>query len=301
MANKDLNGKVVVMTGASSGFGRGASVAFAEAGASVVLSARRQELLEQVAQECNSHGGRAMAVAADVSKENEVRRLAEAAVGQFNRIDVWVNNAGSGTMGRFEEIPLDEHVQVIETDLLGTLYGSYYAMKQFKLQGEGTLINMSSVIGKVPAPYFSSYAAAKHGIVGLDAALRQELDDDKIKTIHVCTVMPTSMDTPFFEHAAQHTGHEVKPIPPVYDAQKVVDVIVKLATEPEAEVSVGAAGKFFTFAHQLAPGLVESMMRRQTQKAQYQDSEPQPESGGAVKKPSASGAGVGGGWGKTQS
>ncbi len=300
MDDKNLSGKVIVITGASSGFGKGAALKFAEAGVSVVVSARREQLLQELVDECQARGGRALAVTADVSKEADIRNLAEASVKEFGRIDVWVNNAGSGTMGRFDEIPLDEHVQVIETDLMGTLYGSYYAMKQFKLQGHGTLINMSSVIGKVPAPYFSSYAAAKHGIVGLSATLRQELADDHIDSIHVCTVMPTSMDTPFFEHAGQHTGHEVKPIPPVYDAEKVVDVIVKLATAPEAEVSVGPAGKFFTFAHQLAPGLVESMMRRQTRKSEYEKSEPQAESAGAVKEPSAKGAGVGGGWGKTK-
>ena len=300
MADQRLNEKVVVITGASSGFGKGAALKFAAGGASVVVAARREQLLEELVVKCESLGGRALAVVADVSQEGDVRELAGAAQAKFGRIDVWVNNAGSGAMGRFEEVPLAEHVQVIETDLLGTLYGSYYALKQFKLQGEGTLINVSSVIGKVPAPYFSSYAAAKHGIVGLSATLRQELAEDSLDKIHVCTVMPTSMDTPFFEHAAQHTGHQVKPIPPVYDAEKVVDVIVRLATEPEAEVSVGAAGKFFAFAHQMAPGLVETMMRRQTHKSQFDDATTEAENSGAVKAPTASGTAVGGGWGKTK-
>lgn len=298
MADQDLKGKVVVITGASSGFGRGAALKFAEAGASVVVSARRDQLLEEVARECEQAGGRALAVPADVSSEADMTVLARAAVSEFGRIDVWVNNAGTGALGRFEVVPLDEHVKVIETDLLGTLYGSYLAMQQFKEQGTGTLINVSSVIGKVPAPYFASYAAAKHGIVGLSTAIRQELQEDKIQGIHVCTVMPTSMDTPFFEHAANYTGKQSVPIPPVYDAEKVIDVIVKLATDPEDEVTVGPAGKFFQFAHQLAPGLVESMMARQTKKA-FDKAEAAPATGGAVEEPQPSGTGVGGGWGKT--
>ncbi len=300
MAKKALKEKVVVITGASSGFGRGAALKFAESGASVVASARREQPLNDVVRECEAAGALAIAVPADVSEEADVERLAQEAISRFGRIDVWVNNAGTGALGRFEEVPLEEHVQVIKTDLLGTLYGSYFAVRQFRAQGSGTLINVSSVIGKVPSPYFASYAAAKHGVVGLSAVLRQELEEDKLKDIHVCTVMPTSMDTPFFEHAAQHTGHEAAPIPPVYDADKVVDVIVDLATDPEDEVSVGPAGKFMTFAHQMAPGLVEAMMRRQTHKAEYQDAKVAANSEGAVREPMASGTAVGGGWGKTK-
>ena len=300
MADKNLNGKVVVITGASSGFGKGAAVKFAQAGASLVLAARRDQLLEDLAKECESAGGRALAAPTDVSNQDDVEQLAKAAISQFGRIDVWVNNAGAGALGRFEQVPLAEHVQVINTDLLGTIYGSYFALRQFRQQGSGTLINISSVIGKVPAPYFASYAAAKHGVVGLSAALRQELEEDKLdETIHVCTVMPTSMDTPFFEHAANYTGRESVPIPPVYDADKVVDVIVRLATDPEDEVSVGASGKFMTFAHHMAPGLVEAMMRRETHKAQMEKAAPAAATGGAVRQPSPSGTEVGGGWGKT--
>ena len=187
---------------------------------------------------------------------------------------------------------------MIDTDLLGTLYGTYVALRQFRKQGAGTIINVSSVIGKVPAPYFASYAAAKHGVVGLSAAIRMELKENNIDSIHVCTVMPTSMDTPFFEHAARHTGHEVVPIPPVYDAQKVVDVIVKLSTDPEDEVSVGAAGKFMTFAHQIAPGLTEAMMARETHKAEMKKAPAAEDSSGSLKKPMQTGTTVGGGWQK---
>ena len=295
---KDFTGKIIVITGASSGFGKGAAIDFARMGANLVLAARRENLLEELVRQCKSVGGDAIAVPTDVSQEQDMRRLAEAAISAAGHIDVWVNNAGAGALGRFEEVPLEEHVQVINTDLMGTLYGSYFAMKHFRQQGAGTLINMASVIGKVPSPYFASYAAAKHGVVGLSAALRQELKENNIDTIHVCTIMPTSMDTPFFEHAANYLGHESVPIPPVYDAQKVVDVIVKMVTDPEDEVSVGAAGKFMTFAHQLAPDLTEAMMARETHKSQTKapaaDDTP-----GSVQKPMSTGTAVGGGWKKT--
>lgn len=295
---RDLNGKVVIITGASSGFGRGTAVRFAGHGATVVVAARRDAVLDEVARECEAAGGKASAVPTDVTSEIDVRRLAEAAVGEYGAIDVWVNNAGAGAIGRFEDIPLEDHVRVIDTDLLGTIYGSYFAMQQFRRQGAGTLINVSSVIGKVPSPYFSSYAAAKHGVVGLSASLRQELSDEKVDTIHVCTVLPTTFDTPFFEHAAQYTGREASPIPPTYDPKDVIDTIVKLAVDPEDEVSVGGAAKVFNFAHHLFPGLVERLMQRQTHKAEFDDAELDRETSGSLRRPMNTGTGVRGGWKK---
>ena len=293
-----MNGRVVVITGASSGFGRGTAVRFAQAGATLVLAARRDVLLDEVARECETAGGKASAVPTDVASEADMMRLAEAAVGEHGSIDVWVNNAGAGAVGRFEDVPLEDHIRVIETDLIGTLYGSYFAMRQFRRQGAGTLINVSSVIGKVPAPYFASYAAAKHGVVGLSAALRQELMEDKIDTIHVCTVLPTTFDTPFFEHAAQYTGHEASPIPPTYDPNEVAETIFGLTADPKDEVSVGTAAKVVNFAHHLFPGLVEKMMARQTRKAEFDDARAGDESSGSLHQPMESGSGVRGGWKK---
>jgi NAD(P)-dependent dehydrogenase (short-subunit alcohol dehydrogenase family) len=295
---QDLNGKVAVITGASSGFGRGTALRFAELGATVVLAARRDTVLDEVARECEARGGTATAIPTDVTSEIDVRRLAEGAAAEYGAIDVWVNNAGAGAVGRFEDVPLDDHVRVLDTDLLGTLYGCYFAMRQFRRQGAGTLINVASVIGKVPSPYFSSYAAAKHGVVGLSASLRQELMEEKVDTIHVCTVLPTTFDTPFFEHAAQYTGHEASPIPPTYDPKEVVDTIVGLATAPQDEVSVGAAAKVFNFAHHLFPGIVEKMMARQTRESEFDKAAPGEETSGSLRAPMESGTGVRGGWKK---
>jgi short-subunit dehydrogenase len=227
-----------------------------------------------------------------------VAHLAQQAISKFGRVDVWVNNAGSGAVGRFQEIPLEEHVKVVETDLLGTLYGSYYAMRHFRQRNCGILINISSVIGKVPSPYFSSYAAAKHGVIGLSTSIRQELEEDKIDNIHVCVVMPTSFDTPFFEHAATHTGHEVEPIPPVYDPDEVVNTIVRLASDPEPEVTVGRMAKLTTMAHQLMPRQTESHMASQTRKAEFEKPKPAQPSSGAVLEPQPTGTEVRGGWKK---
>lgn len=298
MADRELKGIVVVITGASSGFGKGCALRFAREGSAVVLAARRDQLLERLAQECEALGSPALPVATDVSREEDVANLAERAVAEFGRIDIWVNNAGAGAIGRFEDVPLEDHVKVIQTDLLGTLYGSYFAMTQFRGQAQGTLINVASVIGKVPSPYFASYAAAKHGVVGLSASLRQELEQDKIDTIRVCTVMPTTFDTPFFEHTAQYSGKQASPIPPTYDPSEVVDTIMSLAKNPQNEVSVGTAAKVMTLAHQFFPGMVESMMARQTRKAEFDKAQPGEQTSGSLHEPMPTGTSIGGGWKK---
>src|SRR5690606_16569370 len=133
----------------------------------------------------------------DVADPVAMEDLARTAVERFGRIDVWINAAGVAALGRFEEVPLADHTRVIETDLLGAMYGSYFALQQFKRQGAGTLINVSSVLGKIPAPYWASYVAAKFGVVGLGGALRQELTLNEPDTgdIHICTVVPMAMDT----------------------------------------------------------------------------------------------------------
>ena len=143
MARTDLAGKVIVLTGASSGFGKGAALEFARGRAKVVLAARRDDLLDELANECSAEGGDALACATDVSVRADVERLCTAALEAFGRIDVWINNAGVGALGRFERVPLELHEQVIATNLYGTLYGSYVAYRQFLAQGTGVLINIA--------------------------------------------------------------------------------------------------------------------------------------------------------------
>lgn len=290
--------RVVVITGASSGFGRGAALRFAKAGDNVVVAARRASLLEEVAKQCRKLGVEALAVEADVSNAADIRDLAQQALDKFGRIDVWVNNAGVGTVARFEEAPLEEHEQVIRTNLMGTIYGSYEALQQFRQQRRGVLINLASFAGKVAPPYMSSYAASKFGIRGLGMALREELAQNRDDNIRVSTIMPVSFDTPFFEHAANHSGKPVKPIGSVYDPKEVIDVIFQMANSPQDEVVVGTEGKLSSIAQRLSPKLVEKQMAKQTQKAQMKQKQSAKDSSGSLFKPMKSGKDVYGGWTK---
>ncbi|HEV7428553.1 MAG TPA: SDR family oxidoreductase [Thermoanaerobaculia bacterium] len=271
MAERELRNQVVVITGASSGFGKGAALQFAREGARVVLGARRADLIQQLAAECNAEGGEAIAVPTDVSKREDVERLAAAALSAFGRIDVWVNNAGVGAIGAFERIPLEVHEQLIHTNVLGVLYGSYLAYRQFLAQGSGVLINIASELGFGSVPYFSSYTAAKHAVTGLSDSLRQEVKQNNLNGIHICTIMPTAHDTPFFEHAANYSDHEIVPPKPLHDPQDVVDAIVRVARKPEDKEIVGADGVVKLIAANLMPAVSEKMgasqMHRNIKKA----------------------------------
>ena len=138
---EDISGKTVVITGASSGFGRGAALEFARLGANVVLAARRDDLLEEVARECRARSAGAWAVPTDVSRREDMENLARTALSEAGWIDVWINNAGIGAIGRFEDIPLDVHEQVLATNLLGTFYGSWVAWRAFLQRGRGSQAN----------------------------------------------------------------------------------------------------------------------------------------------------------------
>lgn len=289
------NGKVIVITGASSGFGKGVAWRFAKAGASVVLAARRGMLLDDLRKECEALGGQALAVETDVGNEADMTALMVHALDAFGRVDAWINNAGVGSIGRFEEIPLADQVKVIQTDLVGTMFGCHLALRQFRSQGHGILINVASALGKLPAPYFAAYTAAKHGVVGLSAAIRQELRENKLDNIHVCTVMPMAMDTPFFEHAGNYTGRKAVPVPPLYDPRQVIDAIFRLASEPEDEIIVGSAGKVMDFAHDLVSTLTEHVLGRTTHHEQMEKAPPAPVTPGAVHRPVPQGTDVSGG------
>ena len=239
----DLQGKIVVITGASSVFGRGAAVAFARAGASLALGAGRLEKVLEVEAACAPEG-EVLSKEIDVADPIDVAELARDTVARFGRIDVWINNAGAGTMGRFEVVPLEHHVQVIDRTLFGTLYGSYVALRQFHKQKSGTLINVASVIGKIPAPFYASSAAATHGVVGLSAALRLELAEEENATpdIHVCTILPDVHDTPFLRRGANDRGPVLEP-PTARDPRAVVEAMLDAARKPRDEVVVASAGK----------------------------------------------------------
>ncbi|MCF7203667.1 MULTISPECIES: SDR family NAD(P)-dependent oxidoreductase [Pseudomonadaceae] len=189
--------KTFVITGASSGFGRGVALKLAALQGDVVLAARRTDVLEELAAQIRMAGGSALVVTTDVSNPNEMQDLARAAIERFGRIDVWINNAAVGALGRFEDVPVEDHARIVDVNLKGMIYGSHAAMRQFRAQGFGTLVNVGSVESEIPLAYHASSAATKGGVINLGAAIAEEIRLSGSETINVATVMPWAVDTPF--------------------------------------------------------------------------------------------------------
>jgi short-subunit dehydrogenase len=248
----------VVITGASSGIGRATAVAFARRGATVVLAARREQLLNEVARECTQFGGQALVVPTDVTQAESVAELASVAEERLGGVDVWINNAGTGVFGPYQDADIALHRRTVEVNLLGPLFGAHAVLPIFQRQKHGVLINNISMGGWVPTPFAASYTASKFGLRGFTASLRQELAE--FPDIHVCSVFPAMVDTPGFVHGANVSGHELSPGPFLYQAEDVAETIVRLVREPRDEVAVGWPARAAQFAYAVAPRPTEYLM-----------------------------------------
>lgn len=248
--------KVVVLTGASSGIARAAAVAFAARGDSVVLAARDADTLAEVAAECEQAGGSALAVPTDVSDEAAVHHLAGRAHERFGGIDVWVNSAAVIVYGEFEKIPSDVYRHTLETNLLGQIHGARAVLPHFRQRGTGVLINMGSVWSSVSSPYVGAYVVSKFGVRAFSESLQETMRLERAtRDIHVCTILPQSVDTPIFRHGANYTGRKAKPVPPVVDPQRVVRAILRSVEHPRLQRTVGGWGRLLEAGHAVAPGL----------------------------------------------
>ncbi|MEB2846754.1 SDR family NAD(P)-dependent oxidoreductase [Endobacterium cereale] len=288
-----LRNLVVVVVGASSGFGRGAAIKLAAEGASVVIAARRKSMLDEMVSEIGSRGGSALAVEADVSDPAQVSAIAEAAIARFGSIDVWINNVGVGAIGYFWDIPIEDHSRLVDVNLKGLIYGAHAALRQFAEQGYGTLINTGSIDSEVPLALQNTYAATKAGVLSLSRSLNEELRLAGLDDIKVGTIMPWAVDTPWWTHAANYTGHEPR-MAMMDDPEIVVDAIVRSCLTPKEERPVGWKAKASDMSHHLMPDLTERMSA-DIAKKESERGDDKASHTGAIYHPILDGMGVDGG------
>ena len=289
----ELEGSTVVITGATSGLGRGTALALAASGANVVLAARRGEVLEALVAGICEAGGNALAVPADVSRAADVARLGRAAVDRFGQLDVWINNVGVGALGLFWDIPAEDHARVVDVNLKGLIYGAHEALGRFRSQGFGTLVNIGSIDSEVPLAYQASYAATKAAVLSLGRSLNEELRLAGLEDIHVATIMPWAVDTPWWIHAANYTGHAPR-MAAMDDPGTVIDAIVRACVEPEEEMPVGAKARASNASHHLFPELTQRISARIVDREIGKAAPLRPTSG-AIHEPTTEGAGINGG------
>ncbi len=196
-----IDGKVVVITGASSGLGEAAARLLSAEGARVALGARRFDRVQRLANELSARGGKAVAIATDVTDFEQVRKLVDAAVQAFGRIDVMINNAGLMPNSPLDRLKIEDWNRMIDVNIKGVLYGIAAALPYMKKQKAGHIINVSSVAGHKVRPGNAVYAATKHAVRVLSEGLRMEVKPYNIRTTvispgAVATELPSSVTEP---------------------------------------------------------------------------------------------------------
>jgi short-subunit dehydrogenase len=290
-----ISDAVAVITGASSGIGRATALALAREGASVVVSARRANELDTLVAEIERQAGTALAVPADVTDERAVIDLANRAVERFGRIDIWVNNAGVMLIGAFADTPAEDYRRVIETNFFGQVHGARAVLPIFREQGAGTLVNIASLDARAPQPHASAYIASKHAVRALGMSLRQELLLDGKDDIHVVTILPATIDTPIFQHAANYTNRKVVAPPPVYPADEVVAAVFEAIRDPKPEIYAGRAGRGANLLMKLMPSTTERIATKMVH-VQEVEGTSVPSTSGNLFAPSGDDGRVSGGW-----
>ncbi|MCC9167072.1 SDR family oxidoreductase [Pontibacter harenae] len=275
---KPLNEQVIVLTGASSGIGLATARAASVKGAKLVLASRNGAALADITQEINDAGGQAIYVVADVGNQQDILKIADAAISTFGGFDTWVNNAGVSIYGRLEEVSDEDNRRMFDTNFWGLVYGSTTAAKHLRNRG-GAIINIGSVLSDVSIPLQGMYSASKHAVKGFTDSLRIELEEDKAP-VSVTLVKPSGINTPYPEHAQNYTDRELTLPPPVYAPEEVANAILHVATHPMRDILVGSGGKAMSTTNKFAPGIMDWAGETMMSKMQVKDKPAQLRVGG---------------------
>lgn len=235
---KDLEGHVVVVTGASAGLGRALAREFAAHGATLALLARGQDGLNAAVAEIEDAGGIAKAYPTDVSEAGQVDDAASRIENELGPITIWVNNAMVSVFGPFEKMEDRDFKRVTEVTYLGQVYGTHAALKRMKPRNKGTIILVGSALAYRGIPLQSAYCGAKHGIHGFFESLRAELIHDK-SNIQLTMVQLPAMNTTQFGFVKSYLPRKPKPMGRIYEPEVSARAIVEVALHPKREAYVG--------------------------------------------------------------
>lgn len=253
----------MLITGASSGIGEAIARRYAQAGANLVLSARRLERLESLAAELTSARQKAVAVVGDVSRDGDMERVVSRALAEFGRVDVVVANAGFSVGGRLEKLSLEDYRRQFEVNVFGVLRTIYASLAELK-KNRGRLVLIGSVAGSISLPQSSAYCMSKFALAGLSDALASELGSSGVSTT---LIMPGFIDTEIFDvsnrnEPVKSRGKDRPPRFLLMPAGQAADQIVRAADARKRHKIITLHGKLMVFLNRCCPGLVNLVLKR---------------------------------------
>lgn len=258
--NSSLSHKVILLTGASAGIGRATAVALAQSGANVVLIARRQERLEALVDELATYPGQRLAIAGDVGDETFAHTAVAQTLATFGRLDVLINNAGLGHRSHLAEMPTTDMHRLWDTNVIGLMYFTQAAIPHMKQQGDGHIINVSSIISQRPLPNMGLYCASKTAVNFISRALRMELRPYHIR---VTIVYPGRTQSEFGDALLGQQGANPTRVARV-SADRVAQAITKAIRTGKTEVYITWTDWLFTHINRLFPRATDWLVERIT-------------------------------------
>jgi NAD(P)-dependent dehydrogenase (short-subunit alcohol dehydrogenase family) len=257
-----LHGKVVVVTGASSGVGRATVRELARRGARLGLVARGEEALDAARGEVEAAGSRALAVPTDVADAAQVEDAAKAIETELGPIDVWVNDAMTSVFAPFWEIEPDEYRRTTEVTYLGAVYGTMAALRRMRTRNAGTIVQVGSALAYRGIPLQSAYFGAKHAMQGFTESLRCELLHEK-SDVKITMVQLPAINTPQFDVVRSRLPRKAQPVPPIYQPEVAARAIAWAAEgRDRREIWVGGSTAITIAGNKFAAGLGDRYLGR---------------------------------------
>ena len=250
--------RTAVVTGGSAGIGLATAEHLAKAGWQVAIIARDQDRLEEARAMLATHGGRVLAISADVADPAAVDAAAARIEAELGPIEAWVNNAMSTVLAPADRITAAEYQRITATTYLSQVYGTLAALRTMKPRGRGAIVQVSSGLGIRAAPLQAAYCAAKFAVSGFTDALRAELKVDKVPVTLTVVYLP-AVNTPQPDWARNHTGHEQVLPDPLFDPRLCARAIVLGIDKPQREIWVGRSTLMMALGQALAPSLADRM------------------------------------------
>jgi len=256
MRKKKLEGKVAVVTGASSGVGRAIVRAFADEGAKVALIARNQDGLEAAALEVRHRSGEALVLPLDVADAALVQEAADRVVAAWGKIDIWVNDAMVSVFAPVSETTPDEFRRVTEVNYLGFVYGTLAALRHMREANAGVIIQIGSALAYRSIPLQSAYCASKAAIRGFTDSLRSELIRER-SGVSVTLVQLPAVNTPQFEVVRSKLAGHPQPVPPIYQPEVIAREVVRVVLRPTRERWIGWSTIQAILGQRVIPSLLD--------------------------------------------